>query len=57
LRNAGAATPGTAASGAATPGAAATACEGRDGAIRFRGRLEQEAESTLSIILDDAADP
>ncbi|HEY4970054.1 MAG TPA: hypothetical protein VII35_09125 [Steroidobacteraceae bacterium] len=43
--------------GAAAPGAAAPACEGRDGAIRFRGRLEQEAESTLSIILDDAADP
>jgi hypothetical protein len=38
-------------------GAAAPACEGRDGAIRFRGRLEQDAESTLSIILDDAADP
>jgi hypothetical protein len=38
-------------------GAAAPACEGRDGTIRFRGRLEQEAESTLSITLDDAADP
>ncbi len=38
-------------------GAAPPDCEGRDGAIRFRGRLEQEAESTLSIILDDAADP
>lgn len=38
-------------------GAAAPACEGRDGDIRFRGRLEQEAESTLSITLDDAADP
>jgi len=43
--------------GAATPQAGETACEGRDGAIRFRGRLEQEAESTLSITLDDAADP
>lgn len=43
--------------GAAAPGAAAPACEGSDGAIRFRGRLEQEAESTLSITLDDAADP
>jgi hypothetical protein len=52
LRNAGAAAPGV-----ATPGAAAPACEGRDGAIRFRGRLEQDAESTLSITLDDAADP
>jgi hypothetical protein len=52
LRNAGAAAPGV-----ATPGVAAPACEGRDGAIRFRGRLEQEAESTLSITLDDAADP
>jgi hypothetical protein len=38
-------------------GASAPACEGRDGAIRFRGRLEQDAESTLSITLDDAADP
>jgi hypothetical protein len=57
LRNAGAVAPGTATQGAAAPGADATACEGRDGAIRFRGRLEQEAESTLSIILDDAADP
>jgi hypothetical protein len=52
LRNAGAAAPG-----APMPGAAAPACEGRDGAIRFHGRLEQEAESTLSITLDDAADP
>ena len=43
--------------GAAAPQAGETACEGRDGAIRFRGRLEQEAESTLSITLDDAADP
>ncbi|MHB8720694.1 MAG: hypothetical protein ACYDAH_04740 [Steroidobacteraceae bacterium] len=47
---------GTAAPDAAAPGAAA-ACEGRDGAVRFRGRLEQEAESTLSITLDAAADP
>jgi hypothetical protein len=38
-------------------GAPAPDCEGSDGAIRFRGRLEQEAESTLSITLDDAADP
>jgi hypothetical protein len=52
LRNAGAAAPG-----AAAPDATAAACEGRDGAIRFRGRLEQEAESSLSIILDDVADP
>jgi hypothetical protein len=43
--------------GAAAPQAGETACEGSDGAIRFRGRLEQEAESTLSITLDDAADP
>jgi hypothetical protein len=33
----------------------ATACEGRDGAIRFRGRLEEETD--LSITLDDVADP
>jgi hypothetical protein len=35
--------------------APANACEGRDGAIRFRGRLEEETD--LSIILDDVADP
>jgi hypothetical protein len=43
----------------AAPGATAatdtTVCEGRDGAIRFRGRLEEETD--LSITLDDVADP
>ena len=39
----------------ATAATGATACEGRDGAIRFRGRLEEETD--LSITLDDAADP
>ena len=43
----------------AAPGAiaatSATACEGRDGGIRFRGRLEEETD--LSILLDDVADP
>jgi hypothetical protein len=33
----------------------APACEGRDGPIRFRGRLEEETD--LSITLDAAADP
>jgi hypothetical protein len=42
-----------------------SACEGRDGAIRFRGRLEEEpgqagmphAEAVLSLILDSAPNP
>jgi hypothetical protein len=42
-----------------------TACEGRDGAIRFRGRVEQDpgqaemphTEAVLSIILDSAPNP
>ena len=41
------------------------ACEGRDGAIRFRGRLEEEpgeagmphSEAVLSIVLDSAPNP
>jgi len=39
----------------ATAATDTTACEGRDGAIRFRGRLEEETD--LSITLDDVADP
>jgi len=62
-----------AASGAGAPGAvppsaetpSAGACEGRDGAIHFRGRLEEEpgraeapqSESVLSIALDGAPNP
>ena len=68
----GVATPGVGGSGGA-PGAVSPsaevqttgACEGRDGAIHFRGRLEEEPgaadlpqpESVLSIILDDAPNP
>src|SRR5579863_10547938 len=68
----GVATPGVGGSGGA-PGAVppsaeaqtAGACEGRDGTIHFRGRLEEEPgaadlpqpDSLLSIILDDAPDP
>jgi hypothetical protein len=37
-------------------GAAAPACEGRDGAIQFRGRLEED-EPILSITLDDVSAP
>jgi hypothetical protein len=33
----------------------ATACEGRDGVIHFRGRLEEETD--VSITLDDVAEP
>ena len=41
------------------------ACEGRDGAIRFRGRVEEDpgqaemphTEAVLSIILDSAPNP
>jgi len=52
--------------GAVPPSAQSTgACEGRDGAIHFRGRLEEEPggsdlpqpEWVLSITLDSAADP
>jgi hypothetical protein len=54
--------------GAVSPSAAAQSagtCEGRDGAIRFRGRLEEEpgraempqTESVLSITLDSAPNP
>jgi hypothetical protein len=66
-------TSGVAASGAGAPGAAspsaeapsAGACEGRDGAIHFRGRLEEEpgraetpqSESVLSVTLDSAPYP
>ena len=50
---------------ASATAASATACDGGDGAIRFRGRLEEEpdgteiprAESTLSITLDDVSNP
>ena len=37
------------------PALDAAACEGRDGDIRFRGRLEEETD--LSITLDDVAEP
>jgi hypothetical protein len=69
----GAGTPGVGPPGAGTPGAvppsaeaqSAGACEGRDGAIRFRGRLEEEpgraempqTESVLSITLNSAPNP
>ena len=54
--------------GAVSPSAEAQnagTCEGRDGAIRFRGRLEEEpgraempqTESVLSITLDSAPNP
>jgi hypothetical protein len=77
LKNA-ASTPGADAPGVGTPGAGAPgavspssetpsagACEGRDGAIHFRGRLEEEpgradtpqSESVLSITLDGAPYP
>jgi hypothetical protein len=62
-----------AASGIETPGVAVrsdaapigAACEGRDGAIRFRGRVEEDpgqaemphTEAVLSIILDSAPNP
>jgi hypothetical protein len=65
--------PGVGASGVGAPGVAlpsaeaqsAGTCEGRDGAIRFRGRLEEEpgraempqTESVLSITLDGAPNP
>jgi len=71
LKNA-ASTPGAEAPGVGTPGVGASAeapsagaCEGRDGAIHFRGRLEEEpgraetpqSESVLSITLDSAPYP
>jgi hypothetical protein len=59
---------GVGASGVVLPSAAAQSagtCEGRDGAIRFRGRLEEEpgrvempqTESVLSVTLDSAPNP
>jgi hypothetical protein len=42
------------------PAQGSDACKGRDGAIRFSARLEEEsdsAETTLSITLDSASDP
>jgi hypothetical protein len=48
-----AAAPGVAAPGVATPDA--IACDGRDGAIRFSGRLGEEAD--LSITLDGVPAP
>jgi hypothetical protein len=66
--NAAPAAPGIEAPGVHVQSGAApigSACEGRDGAIRFRGRLEEEpgdagmphAEAALSIILDSAPNP
>jgi hypothetical protein len=60
--------PSVGASGAEAQSAAApigAACEGRDGAIHFSGRLEEEpgqaemaqTETSLSITLDSPADP
>jgi hypothetical protein len=78
LKNAAPGTTGVAAPGAVAPGVVApgaegqsaaapigTACEGRDGAIRFRGRVGEEpgraemaqAEAVLSITLDSAPKP
>jgi len=69
----GAGVSGAGASSVGAPGVAspsadtqrADACEGRDGAVHFRGRLEEEAvraemprtEAVLSITLDSAANP
>ena len=64
----GVAASGAGAAGAASPSAeapSAGACEGRDGAVHFRGRLEEEpgraemprTEAVLSITLDSAANP
>jgi hypothetical protein len=70
LKNAASGTegPGAAAPGTAGPGVEARSaggCEGRDGAIRFRGRLGEEPgreetpqmESMLSITLESAPNP
>jgi hypothetical protein len=68
LKNASAATTSAGASGAAVQGTATpvgTACEGRDGAIRFSGRLEEDpaqaeiaqTETVISITLDSAPSP
>jgi hypothetical protein len=68
LNNASAAKPGAGASGAALQGTAipiGPACEGRDGVIRFSGRLEEEpaqsesapTETLISITLDSATNP
>jgi hypothetical protein len=67
-KNAAASAEAPAAPGAKSPRAevpSAGACEGRDGAVRFRGRLEEEAdraqmpqtETILSITLDSAPTP
>lgn len=59
LLHAAAPTDGAAGSPAAGPPAGtpgASPCEGRDGAVHFSGRLEEE-ESILSITLDNAAIP
>ena len=58
------AAPGGAPAGAADAAVPAEhhggdACEGRDGAVRFSGRLgdQSEAQATLSVTLDSVADP
>jgi hypothetical protein len=55
LKNAAPATTNADAQSAAAPIGAA--CEGRDGAIHFSGRLEEEPEATLSLTLDSPSDP
>jgi hypothetical protein len=68
LKNASPATTSAGASGAAVQGTATpvgAACEGRDGAIRFSGRLEEQpaqaeiaqTETIITITLDSAANP
>jgi hypothetical protein len=55
-----AAAPNDPAPNAAAPNAAApigAACEGRDGDIHFRGRLEEEPETALFLTLDSPSDP
>jgi len=54
LKNAGPAATNAAAANAAAP----PACEGRDGAIRFSGRLEQDSDQAeLTVVLDSVPEP
>jgi hypothetical protein len=60
LKNAAPATTSAVAPNAEAQSAAApigAACEGRDGAIHFSGRLEGEPETALSLTLDSPSDP
>ncbi len=55
LKNA--APPDAAASAPTAAAQNATACEGRDATIHFSAHFEQEPETALSIVLEDATDP